>query len=331
MKVLILGGTVFLGRHLASIALERGYEVTLFNRGMSNAELFPAVETLLGDRDGNLSELKKRIEKGDTWDVVIDTSGTIPRTVAESAQLLSGSVGHYTFISSIAVYDDFTRSPLQESDETRKLGDGSSEELTTETFGALKAASEKAAEAAMPNRVLNVRPGLIVGPHDPTDRFTYWPVRIAQGGPVILPPRPEAPVQFIDVRDLAEWTLDMANARQTGTFNASGPAQRMQFTELLEQCRVVTAGDASFHWTPENILKELNINPWKDLPLWLDPESEGMLDADLSKAIAAGLCYRSLATTISDTLEWATSRPETHEWQSGLKNDQEQRALEQII
>lgn len=331
MKLLILGGTVFLGRHLVHAAQARGHEVTLFNRGKSNADLFSDVETLIGDRDGNLAALKGQVDQGRTWDAVVDPSGYIPRVVRDSAELLAGAVQHYTFISSISVYDDFSQPHISEDASVGTMADESLEEVSGETYGPLKALCEGAAEAAMPGRVLNIRPGLIVGPNDPTDRFTYWPVRVERGGDVLAPPRPEAPVQVIDVRDLAEWTLDMAEQRTVGIFNATGPAKTLRFDEFLHQCRDAIGSDAQFHWTDVETLAAHEVGPWMDLPLWLPEEMGGMVDADISKAIAAGLSFRLLSTTVNDTLQWAKGRPDDYEWRAGLRAEREKEVLADVL
>jgi 2'-hydroxyisoflavone reductase len=232
MKLLILGGTVFLGRHLTEAALAAGHDVTLFNRGQHNANLYPDLEKLRGDRDGGLDVLKGR-----TWDAVVDTCGYIPRLVRDSASLLSDAVDHYTFISTLSVYRDFRVRGLREEAPVGTLDDETVEEEVTAgsrgTYGPLKALCEQAAEAAMPGRVLCARPGLMVGPYDPTDRFTYWPVRVARGGQVLVPPTPQAPVQFIDARDLATWVMRMAEHNKTGVYNATGPAERLTFEGIV--------------------------------------------------------------------------------------------------
>jgi 2'-hydroxyisoflavone reductase len=231
MKLLILGGTVFLGRHLTEAALAAGHDVTLFNRGQHNANLYPDLEKLRGDRDGGLDVLKGR-----TWDAVVDTCGYIPRLVRDSASLLSDAVDHYTFISTLSVYDDFRVRGLREEAAVGTLDDETVEAVTggsKGTYGPLKALCEQAAEAAMPGRVLCARPGLMVGPYDPTDRFTYWPVRVARGGQVLVPPTPQAPVQFIDARDLATWVMRMAEHNKTGVYNATGPAERLTFEGIV--------------------------------------------------------------------------------------------------
>src|SRR5919107_753483 len=243
MDLLILGGTGFLGRHLVEAALGDGHRVTLFNRGLSGPGLFPEAETIVGDRDGDLSSLRGR-----RWDAAIDTCGYVPRVARASAGLLADAVDHYTFVSSISVYRDDIGPGADEDAPVQELEDPAVEEVTGETYGGLKALSERAAEEEMPGRVLNVRPGLISGPHDPTDRFTYWPRRISAGGDVLAPDRPELRVQFIDVRDLAAWMIAMSAGQQTGTFNATGPAYELRMGKLLEECEAAGGGDARLVW-----------------------------------------------------------------------------------
>jgi 2'-hydroxyisoflavone reductase len=325
MRLLILGGTAFLGRHLVDAALAQGHAVTLFNRGQRNPALFPEVEKLRGNRDGDLEALRGR-----RWDAVVDPSGYVPRLVRASAELLAEAVDHYTFISSLSVYADFTRPGLSEGSAVATLppGQEATEEITGETYGALKALSERAAEAALPGRVLVVRPGLIVGPHDPSDRFTYWPVRVARGGEVLAPDNPARLVQFIDVRDLAEWILRLVVPRETGTFNATGPAQPLALGDFLEACRVVSGSDARFTWVPETLLLEHNITPYTELPLWVPASEAGFDRFDLTRALAAGLTFRPLAETIRDTLAWDATRPPGAERRNGLSPEREAALLE---
>src|SRR5260221_13589599 len=233
MRLLILGGTAFVGRHLVEAALARGHTVTLFNRGRRNPDLFPELERLRGERPDDLAALRGR-----EWDAAIDTSGYTPRAVAASAGLLAEAVAHYTFISTISVYADEMPAGTDENGPLSQMPEdkAGTEEVTGETYGPLKVLAEQAAEAAMPGRVLTPRPGLIVGPYDPTDRFTYWPARVARGGEVLAPDGPDVPVQFIDARDLAAWTLDSVEAGRTGVFNLTGPAQPLTFGDLLETC-----------------------------------------------------------------------------------------------
>jgi 2'-hydroxyisoflavone reductase len=292
MKLLVLGGTIFLGRHVVQAALARGHAVTLLNRGRHGATLFPQVERLVGDRDGDLSALAGR-----AFDAVIDCSGYTPEQVTRSAQALGDRAGHTVFVSSISAYAGFA--PDKVYDETAPLAAGH------EGYGALKARAEEALQAACPGRAAIVRPGLIVGPHDPTNRFTYWPTRVARGGAVLAPGRPERPVQFIDARDLADWCVALAEARTAGAFNAVGP--RLPMRELLDTCRDVAGSDARFTWVGDEALLAHDVAPWTGLPLWLpesDPSFGGMLLADLARARAAGLRTRDARATIADTLAW---------------------------
>jgi 2'-hydroxyisoflavone reductase len=306
MKLLILGGTVFLGRYLVEAALARGHELTLFNRGQHNPELYPEVEKLRGDRDGDLQALRGR-----KWDAVVDTCGYLPRVVRASAELLANAVDHYTFISSISVYPHFRSLGLDESAPVATLGDPTTEEITGETYGPLKALCEQAAEQALPGRTLIIRPGLIVGPHDTSDRFTYWARRVAQGGEVLAPAHPDWHTQIIDVRDLAAWALRMVEQRRIGVYNATGPAYDLTIGDLLEVCRRVSASDARFTWVSEQFLLENEVGPWMELPLWMplsDPDMLGFSDVSCAKAIAEGLSFRDLAETVRDMLAWDTAR-----------------------
>jgi 2'-hydroxyisoflavone reductase len=320
MDLLILGGTRFLGRCLVEAALGDDHTVTLFNRGLSDPDLFPEVETIKGDRDGDLSALRGR-----RWDAVIDTCGYVPRVVRASAGLLAGAVDHYTFVSSISVYPDNMGPGADEGAPVEELEDPTVEEITGETYGGLKALCERVAEAEMPGRVLNVRPGLISGPHDPTERFTYWPRRVAAGGEVLAPDRPELRVQFIDVRDLAGWMVKMSAEQRTGTYNATGPAYELRMGKLLEECEAV-GGDAKIVWVSEEFLEENGVEPFTELPLWVPREYAGMLAVDCGKAIAAGLTFRPVSETIRDVLEWDSNRAEP-ELAAGLKPDRERELL----
>jgi 2'-hydroxyisoflavone reductase len=317
MKLLIIGGTHFLGRHLVETALERGHEVTLFNRGQSYPHLFPHVEQLHGNRDGDLAILQNR-----RWDVVIDTCGYVPRLVRASAEALAHAVERYIFISSISVYADFSKAGIDENSPVATLQDQSTETITEQTYGALKALCEQAAESAMPGRVLIIRPGLIVGPHDPTDRFTYWPYRVAQGGQMLASGEPGDPTQFIDVRDLAAWILHMAERRKTGIYNATGPDYPLPFGKFLEECKTVTGSDAQFIWVSDKFLTDRDI----DLPLWVPDSYAGMRAVNCSKAIADGFVFRPLAETVRDTLGWKGTGGEL---KVGLKPEQEKRLLQE--
>jgi 2'-hydroxyisoflavone reductase len=326
MKVLILGGTVFLGRHLVEAALARGHTVTIFTRGRSNPDLFPAVERLRGDRDGDLTALAGR-----RWDAVVDTSGHLPREVRASARLLAGAAGHYTFVSSISVYAPPLRPGADEAAPVGALPDGSAEEVTDATFGPLKAACERAAEMEAQGRTLIVRPGLLVGPHDPTDRFTYWPRRAARGGDILAPDRPDRPAQLIDARDLAAWIVRQIEGGQVGVFNATGPAAPLMLGDLLAECRRVAAADSRVVWVDEPFLLDAGVAPWSELPLWLpvgrSPELAGLMAVSIEKALAAGLTCRPLAETIRDTLAWDAARPADEPRRAGLAPEREAAVL----
>lgn len=299
-KLLVLGGTRFLGPHLVEEALARGWEVTLFNRGQSNPMLFPDLEKLVGDRDGGLEALEGR-----EWDAVIDTSGYVPRLVKDSAELLADKVKQYLFISTISVYaDNEDGAPQDELAPVATIEDESFEQITNESYGALKALCEQAAEAAMPGRVTNIRPGLIVGPLDNSGRFTYWPWRVAKGGEVLAPGNPDARVEFIDARDLAAFCLHSLEEKVFGVYNANGPASRLSMAELLYGCKVVLGSDAQFTWIPDDKLLEWGAGPWLELPLWIPSDSPHSASV-VSKALAAGMTLRPAGDTIRDTAAWA--------------------------
>ncbi len=324
MKILLFGGTGFLGRHLVLAAVARQHTVTLFNRGVSNPDLFPHLEQLHGDRASELHLLRGRV-----WDAVIDSNGRIPRQVGESATFLATRTQHYTFISSTSVYADFTVAPIEELSPVSQYDKNDSETELPETYGARKALCEQYAEQALPNRVLVIRPGLIVGPYDPTDRFTYWPHRIAQGGQTLAPGDPEQPVQFIDVRDLAAWTIAMVESQQTGVYNAKGPASTLTMRQLLETCREVCGGATAttFVWVSERFLLEQGVVPYQQLPLWTPSAMVGMPRVNCLKAMAAGLSFRPLTETVRDILAWDATRPANNSLRAGLTPEHEQQLL----
>jgi 2'-hydroxyisoflavone reductase len=302
VNLLVLGGTKFIGRGIVDAAVERGHEVTLFNRGVTNADLYPGVEKLRGDRDGDLRALEGR-----TWDAVIDPSGYVPRVVRASAELLRDS-GHYVFVSTISVYDGpFER--LDEQAPLRELEDPTTEDVP-EHYGGLKVACERVVEEVFPGRSTLVRPGLVVGPHDPTDRFTYWPVRVERGGEVLAPGRPGRPWQFVDVRDLGDWLVRCAEERVVGPFNATGPVPGVSAGEVLDTCLEVTGSDAELVWVDDAFLLERDVGEWMELPLWMAETGDfaRFHDWDVSKAVAAGLRFRPLAATVADTLAWVHGR-----------------------
>jgi 2'-hydroxyisoflavone reductase len=299
-KLLILGGTRFLGPHLVASALASGWEVTLFNRGKSGPGMFPRLENLVGDRKDDLKALEGR-----KWDVVIDTSGYVPGHVKASAELLAENVGHYVFISTISVYDD-DGSPMAEDDPLLTLEDETVEVVDGNTYGPLKALCEQAAEAAMPGRVTVVRPGLIVGPLDNSGRFTYWPWRVAQGGEILAPGDPEANIEFIDARDLSAFCFTCIHDARFGIFNANGPGIGLSMQELLHGSKVVLNVDCKFTWVPDAFLLEAGVGAWMEMPLWIPADYPNGRTV-IAKAVAAGLVFRAPAETIRDTHEWATT------------------------
>jgi 2'-hydroxyisoflavone reductase len=303
MRLLIIGGTMFLGRHVVEAATARGHDVTLFHRGKTNPDVFPAVERIIGDRTTDLSGLA-----GGEWDAIIDTCGYHPRDVRASAQLLASRVGHYIFVSTISVYGELTKPGADESTPVDdSIDDPEAATVSNETYGPLKALCERAAEDALPGRVANVRPGLIVGPFDPSDRFTYWPVRVARGGEVLAPAPPDRSVQVIDGRDLADWLVTVAERRIVGVFNATGPATQLALGQVLDACNDVARSGATVTWVPTEFLAEHDVTPWIDMPLALWGGGEGLNEVDVSRAIAAGLTFRPLADTIGATLDWYAS------------------------
>jgi nucleoside-diphosphate-sugar epimerase len=324
MRILIIGGTRFLGRHLVEAALARRHEVTLFNRGQSNPELFPQLETILGDREKDWDRLRGR-----KWDTVIDVAGYLPRIVRLSAEVLEPNVSRYVFISSLSVYADFRKIGIDESYPVGKIEGESVEQITGETYGPLKALCEKAVREIYGERALIVRPGLIVGPHDPTDRFTYWPVRVARGGDVLAPQKPEASTQIIDVRDLSDFIIKLIEENASGVYNATGPEYELTIGKLLEVSKQVSGSDANFNWASVEFLNQNKVDAWSDLPAWIpdDEEGVGFARIDISKAIRAGLTFRPLEETVRDTLEWARTRPPDHEWKAGLTAEREAEVL----
>lgn len=343
MRILVIGGTKFLGRHIVEAARVRGHEVTMFNRGLLAPDLFPDIARLPGDRDGDLSALRGR-----RWEAVVDTCGYFPTSVRRMAEALGGAVEHYTFISSISVYEEFREPDLDERIPVREMTDEQVRTAETtarlsqeqypakslgELYGPLKARCERAAAEALPGRVLNVRAGLIVGPHDYSDRFTYWVRRVARGGEVLAPDIGARQVQLIDVRDLAEWIVRMAEARTQGTFNATGPDYPLSFGRLLEECRETCASDARFTWVSERFLVDEGVGPWGEMPLWVPDLSEEdaamryFLAVNCARARAAGLRFRPLAETIRDTLAWDRTRRPDEPLAAGLNEAREAELL----
>jgi len=317
MRLLVLGGTKFLGRATVDAALARAHDVTLFNRGQTNPDLYADVEKIRGDRTEDLGALDGR-----EWDAVLDMSTFLPRVVRLSVDALRGRVGRYVYVSSISAYADFTVPPV-EGAPVAQLEDPNSESL--DDYGALKAACERIVTDAYGDAAVIVRPGLIVGPHDPTDRFTYWPRRIAEGGRVLAPAPPDAPVQFIDVRDLGEWIVRATERGESGVFNATG--EPIAFAQLLEACQAVS-GPVEVAWVPGAELVEAGVGEWMELPLWIaSSQFAAMQQADVSRATAAGLAFRPLAETIADTLAWDAEREWPRAEGVGLTPERERELL----
>jgi len=325
-SILVLGGTGFLGPHVVTAALARGHTVTLFNRGKTHAELFPGVEKLHGDRDGHLEALASR-----TWDAVVDPSGYVPRIVKASAELLAPRVGHYVFISTISVYAKHDVTNPDESAPVATLADPTSEDSKAH-YGALKALCEQAAETAMPGRVASIRPGLIIGPGDPTGRFTHWPTRLAEGGEVLAPGDGATPVQYIDGRDLGAWIARVIEDRTVGTMNALGPATRVTMKSVLDECNRALGNKAQLTWVDAAFLEQHGVEGWRDMPMWIDNHGDfaGFGTLQNTRAVRAGLAFRPIGDTARDTLAWLDTLPEDERAKarsSGIKRDREAAVL----
>lgn len=328
-----------MGRHLVTAALARNYQVTLFNRGKHSNEEVPDVETIHGDRNADLTKLQGR-----RWDAVVDTCGYLPRAVKASAELLSDSVDHYVFISSQSVYADVSvcgvdeKAPLkglttEQLDKANAIDSSGQSSAVTyeEMYGGLKALCEQAAEEVMPHRVLVIRPGLIVGPYDYTDRFTYWPVRVARGGEILAPGRADRYVQFIDGRDLADWTVSMIQTKAAGVYNVNGASETLTMQNVLEECKSVSESDAAFTWVDERFLLKENVKAWGEMPLWLPedaaPQLKGFMFINTDKAVRDGLILRSLTATVADTISWYQTNQANAEMKAGISEDKERQLL----
>ena len=331
LRILILGGTGFTGPYQVRYALSRGHKVTTFNRGKTHpGELPNEVEQFVGDRNGKLDALKGR-----PWDVVIDNPTTLPAWVRDAAQVLQSNVERYVFISTISVYGEVKTGP-DENAPTEKYEGADPYKETLEamkaggykTYGPLKALSEKEAEKWFPGKTLIIRPGLIVGPRDETDRFTYWPVRIDRAGEVLAPGSPDDPVQFIDARDLAEWTIRMAENRETGIYNATGPAKPLGISGMLDGIKAALKSNATFTWVADHFLTQQKVEPWSDMPVWTGKDS-GLALAKIDRALNKGLTFRPLAETARDTLAWFKSLPQDRQahLKAGLSAERETEVL----
>jgi 2'-hydroxyisoflavone reductase len=323
MRLLVIGGTVFLGRHLVQLALAAGHHVTTLNRG--TIDLGPEqaqVEKLFADRDVDLSVLSGR-----TFDAVIDTCGYHPSSVHRSLTTLRGLVGTYVFISTISVYGDFTDIGINEEHPIQYTPQGE-----PGNYGSLKADCEKVVMEQSAENALIIRPGLIAGPYDPTDRITYWPARFAKGGRIAIPARLDRQVQFIDARDLAAWTLKMAEAQERGTYIATGPEDRFTLENFFDACEVAANAQAETVRVEDAVLEKAEIQPWSELPLWIPATKKdfaGVMRVDKSKAVAAGLTCRPVTTTLRDILAWDQTRDPSAPRKAGLSEEKEAKLLKQ--
>jgi 2'-hydroxyisoflavone reductase len=332
LRILILGGTRFLGPALVDYAMARGHTITLFNRGRSNPGLFPTAEKLLGDRDA--ADGYAALGGSRTWDVVIDVPTTLPRWVTGAADALAAKTQHYMFVSTISVFRDYSQPGIDENGPLHTPGDPLARSMgqTPETqYGPLKVRSEMIAQERFGANLTIVRPGLIVGPGDLSDRFSYWPVRVEKGGEVLAPGTPDDPTQYVDVRDLGEWMIRLAEQRVFGTFNATGPAQPTTMAEMLYGIKAVTTTGARFTWVDADFLTQQQVRGWSDMPVWMPPRggTAGFMRIDCRKAHAAGLSFRPLAETARDTLAWYHTRPaaEQERLRAGIAPDREQAVL----
>lgn len=326
MHILVLGGTKFVGRWFVEAALARGHKITLFNRG-SKPGLFTGVEELRGDREQDLSALVGR-----RWDAVVDTCGYVPGVVRRSAELLRDRVGRYLFVSSLSVY---AKTGVPGQDERAPLAElpvgVAADTLDMEYYGPLKVLCERVVEEVYADRALIVRPGLIVGPRDPTGRFTYWPRRIADDGEVLAPGRSERPVQFIDARDLAAWMALAVEGGLSGAYNAVSPDGMFTMGVLLETCCQVSGNKTALTWIPDAFLLSHGVAPWQDLPLWLpksDPETAGFLRFNSEKAIHVGLSFRPLVDTVTDLLAWNATPEGQGAARAGISLEREREILQ---
>jgi nucleoside-diphosphate-sugar epimerase len=330
LNLLILGGTKFLGPAIVNAALERGHNISLFNRGKSRPGLFPDLEHIIGNRDPKIDPGLEPL-KGRKFDAVLDTSSYAPRMAAASAELLKDACAHYLMISTVSVYPDLSKKGLTEGDEVGTIDDPTFEEITGTSYGPLKVLCEEAIEAAMPGRFTSLRPGLIVGPEDSTDRFSYWPLRVRAGGEVLVPGEYGDPVQWIDARDLGEFSIHCIEQKTMGLYNCCGPTNAADMAELVYGCKAVSGGDAEFTWVPAEFCAKQGLQPWGHLPVWAPGAGEvaGINTVDCSKAIAAGMRTRPLADTVRDLYTWWDSQPDERRARvrAGMPREQEQESL----
>lgn len=322
MKIVLIGGTRFLGRHFVEHAVKAGHDITLFHRGSAACADFPHVEHVHGDRAQDLERLGDR-----TWDAVIDTSGYLPRVVRTSAQFFASRATHYTFVSSLSVYNTY-QPGMVEHDDVAKLDGPEPETMTPETYGALKALCEREVMAAFPDRSVQVRAGMIVGPWDYSDRFTYWVRRVSMGGEIIVPEPRRRPIQIIHAGDLAAWMLRMTEQGGNGIYHATAPQEPFTFEEMLEACREVSGSKPSWVWAPESFFTEEKVEFWQELPLCVPPPEDAVMTISVAKAMADGLTWKPLLITARETLAWDAMRPPGTQLKAGLAPEREVSLLE---
>lgn len=328
MKILVLGGTGFLGPEIVESLVASRHTVTLFNRGRTNPNLFPDLEKLTGDRRaGDLKSLEGR-----EWDVVIDVFASQPKWVKATAELLAKRCKTYVFISTISVFNDNSTPGMDENGpiypEDKSLDE--EDRVSNENYGPMKVRSEAIVREYFPQTATIVRPGLIVGPTDPTDRFTYWPARIDRGGEVLAPGPGTDPVQFIDLRDLGKFVARLIDDGHVGTYNATGPSGTWTMAEFLAACKGATSSVVDLVWADPEWLLEKQVQPFMEVPLWAPgAEMAGFMRIDCSKAIAHGLTFRPVSQTARDTMDWVKTRPDTYRWQAGMKPEREEALLKE--
>lgn len=326
MKILVIGGTRFYGRAFTELAISKGHEVTIFHRGESDSEHFSGATRVLGDRHEDLEKLG-----AGTWDAVLDTCAYMPHSVIQAADYLKDKVEHYVFVSSISVYTQTDEMNRNEDADLLVLADGEpSDEYKGENYGELKVLCEEALNDALPNKVTHIRPGLIVGPHDPTNRFTYWQTRVRRGGDVLVPSDGSSSSQFIDARDLAQFTLTVIENRTLGTFHVTSPQEPYTLQQILGTAKDITASDANFVHVDADWLVENEVAPWMELPLWIpSDEGQAMMNVDIQRALDAGLTFRPLEDTIRDTLAWYDEiKGDEKEFPAGMKPEKESELLQ---
>ncbi len=330
MNILLIGGPKFVGHAVTESLLAQNHSVTFFNRGKTNPELFNGnVEKILGNRDGEISNIGNK-----KFDAVIDTCGYVPRIVKQSVDFLKDKATYYVFISSISVYEESAVHQRDEQAKVIELEDKETEDIMgkPQNYGGLKVLCERTVQEGFGDNAIIVRPGLIVGPRDPTNRFSYWPVRIRKGGKTLVPDSDPFFVQVIDVRDLAEFIVNLLEHKKTGVYNATGPEKPYEFKELVRDMKKITSSNTEFVWAADSWLKNEKVGEWMEMTLWEpSPENQALMDVSIEKAVKDGLRFRSLKQTVTDTLEWYDEiEGDTKQWPAGLDSEKERKLLEKL-